>query len=340
MNRSELETTAKAMVAKGKGILAADESSGTIKKRFDSIKLESTEEARRTYRELLFTTPAAADYISGVILFDETLRQKTKDGTPFADYLKKLGIVPGIKVDAGAKPLPGFPNETITEGLDGLRERLAEYYKLGARFAKWRAVIDIGDGIPSQFAIDANAHALARYAALCQEANIVPIVEPEVLMDGAHSIERCEEVTSNTLASVFEQLNAHRIYLEGMILKPNMVISGKKNASRANAQQVAEATVRTLKRYVPSAVPGIAFLSGGQSAAEASEHLSLMNKLTPLPWALTFSYGRALQDEALKAWGGKPEGFAAGQKAFARRARLNGLAQTGSYSSKQEQDAA
>ncbi len=340
MNRSELETTAKAMVAKGKGILAADESSGTIKKRFDSIRLESTEEARRTYRELLFTTPGAAEYISGVILYDETLRQKTKDGTPFADYLKKLGIVPGIKVDAGAKALPGFPNETITEGLDGLRERLAEYYKLGARFAKWRAVIDIGDGIPSQFAIDANAHALARYAGLCQEANIVPIVEPEVLMDGAHSIERCEEVTSNTLAAVFEQLNAHRIYLEGMILKPNMVISGKKNTNRANAQQVAEATVRTLKRYVPSAVPGIAFLSGGQSAAEASEHLSLMNKLGPLPWALTFSYGRALQDEALKAWGGKAEGFAAGQKAFARRARLNGLAQTGSYTAKQEQDAA
>lgn len=340
MNRSELETTTKAMVAKGKGILAADESGGTIKKRFDGIKLESTEEARRTYRELLFTTPGAADYISGVILYDETLRQKTKDGTPFPEYLKKLGIVPGIKVDAGAKALPGFPDETITEGLDGLRERLAEYYKLGARFAKWRAVIDIGDGIPSQFAIDANAHALARYAALCQEANIVPIVEPEVLMDGAHSIERCEEVTSTTLASVFEQLYAHRVYLEGMILKPNMIISGKKNGSRANAQQVAEATVRTLKRYVPGAVPGIAFLSGGQSAAEASEHLSLMNKLGPLPWALTFSYGRALQDEALKAWGGKSEGVAAAQKAFVRRAKFNGLAQTGNYSAKQEQDAA
>jgi fructose-bisphosphate aldolase class I len=340
MNRSELETTAKAMVAKGKGILAADESSGTIKKRFDGIKLESTEEARRTYRELLFSTPGAADYISGVILYDETLRQKTKDGTPFPQYLKKLGIVPGIKVDAGAKALAGFPNETITEGLDGLRERLAEYYSLGARFAKWRAVIDIADGIPSQFAIDANAHALARYAALCQEANIVPIVEPEVLMDGAHSIERCEAVTSTTLASVFEQLHAHRIYLEGMILKPNMVISGKKAATRADRQTVAESTVRVLKRYVPVAVPGIAFLSGGQSAAEATEHLNLMNKLGPLPWALTFSYGRALQDEALKAWGGKPEGFAAGQKAFIRRAKLNGLAQTGSYAAKNEQDAA
>lgn len=340
MNRSELESIARAMVAKGKGILAADESSGTIKKRFDSIQLESTEEARRTYRELLFTAPNVADHISGVILYDETIRQKTKDGTPFSQHLTKLGIVPGIKVDMGAKPLAGFPGETVTEGLDGLRERLAEYHKLGARFAKWRAVIDIGKDIPSQFAIDANAHALARYAALCQEANIVPIVEPEVLMDGDHSLERCEEVTSATLASVFEQLYSHRIHLEGMILKPNMVISGKKNTSRAGRQQVAEATVRTLKRYVPSAVPGIAFLSGGQSAAEATEHLSLMNKLGPLPWELTFSYGRALQDEALKAWAGKPETFAAGQKAFARRARLNGLARNGSYTAQSEQEAA
>lgn len=340
MNRTELESIARAMVAKGKGILAADESSGTIKKRFDSIQLESTEEARRTYRELLFTAPEAANYISGVILYDETIRQKTKDGTPFPQHLTKLGIVPGIKVDTGAKPLAGFPGETITEGLDGLRERLAEYHKLGARFAKWRAVIDIGKDIPSQFAIDSNAHALARYAALCQEAGIVPIVEPEVLMDGDHSLERCEEVTSATLASVFQQLYSHRIHLEGMILKPNMVISGKKNTSRAGRQQVAEATVRTLKRYVPSAVPGIAFLSGGQSAAEATEHLSLMNKLGPLPWELTFSYGRALQDEALKAWGGKPETFAAGQKAFARRARLNGLARNGSYTAQSEQEAA
>lgn len=340
MNRSELTTTARAMVAKGKGILAADESSGTIKKRFDNIKLGSTEEARRSYRELLFTTPGAADYISGVILYDETLRQKTRDGAPFAEYLKKLGIVPGIKVDAGAKPLAGFAKETITEGLDGLRERLAEYYGLGARFAKWRAVIDIGDDIPSSFAIDANAHALARYAALCQEANIVPIVEPEVLMDGAHSLERCEAVTSATLAAVFAQLHAQRIYLEGMILKPNMIISGKQAATRADRQQVAAATVRVLKYYVPPAVPGIAFLSGGQSAAEATEHLSLMNQLGPLPWELTFSYGRALQDEALKAWGGKPENFAFGQKAFLRRARLNGLARTGNYAVKNEQDAA
>ena len=340
MNRSELETTARAMVAKGKGILAADESSGTIKKRFDSIQLESTEEARRTYRELLFTAPGAADHISGVILYDETLRQKTKDGTPFAQYLTKLGIVPGIKVDTGAKPLTNFPGETITEGLDGLRERMAEYYGLGARFAKWRAVIDIAETIPTQFAIEANAHALARYAALCQEANIVPIVEPEILMDGAHTLERCEAVTAATLVAVFDALHSHRIHLEGMILKPNMVISGKKCPTRADRKQVAEATVRTLKRYVPSAVPGIAFLSGGQSAAEATEHLSLMNAIGSLPWELTFSYGRALQDEALKAWGGKPENFAAGQKAFVRRAKLNGLARSGAYTAKLEQDAA
>jgi fructose-bisphosphate aldolase class I len=275
-----------------------------------------------------------------VILYDETLRQKAKDGTPFAQLLSGQGVVPGIKVDMGAKPLAGFPNETITEGLDGLRERLAEYHKLGARFAKWRAVIDIADGIPSQFAIDANAHALARYAALCQEANIVPIVEPEVLMDGAHTLERCAEVTDATLASVFQALHSHRIHLEGMILKPNMVISGKKCPTRANAQQVAEATVRCLKHHVPSAVPGIAFLSGGQSSPEATEHLSLMNKLGPLPWELTFSYGRALQDEALKAWSGKPENFAAGQKAFFRRAKFNGLARTGNYSARLEQEAA
>jgi fructose-bisphosphate aldolase, class I len=340
MNRSELEQIARAMVAKGKGILAADESGGTIKKRFDAIKLESTEEARRLYRELLFTTPGMQDYISGVILYDETIRQKTKEGTPFPQHLAKLGVVPGIKVDMGAKPLAGSPGETITEGLDGLRERLADYHQLGARFAKWRAVIDIGEGVPTQFAIDANAHALARYAALCQEANIVPIVEPEVLMDGAHTIERCEEVTSAVLVSVFEQLYAHRIHLEGMVLKPNMVISGKKCATRANPQQVAAATVRCLRRYAPSAVPGIAFLSGGQSSPEATEHLSLMNKMGPFPWELTFSYGRALQEEAIKAWGGKAETFAAGQKTFFRRAKLNGLARSGSYTAKLEQEAA
>ncbi len=339
MNRSELESIARAMVAKGKGILAADESSGTIKKRFDGIQLESSESSRQTYREMLFTTAGAGNHISGVILYDETLRQSTKSGTRFADFLKQNGMIPGIKVDTGAKALPGFPGETITEGLDGLRERLAEYHKLGARFAKWRAVIDIGSGIPTQYCLDANAHALARYAALCQEANIVPIVEPEVLMDGAHTIERCEEVTDAALQAVFKELYAHRIYLEGMILKPNMVISGKKAPTRANAQQVAEATVRCLKRNVPSAVPGIAFLSGGQSSEEATEHLSLMNKLGPLPWALTFSYGRALQDASLKAWGGKPDAFAAGQKAFAKRAKLNGLAATGGYSASMEKEA-
>ena len=340
MNRSELARIARAMVVPNKGILAADESSGTIKKRFDGIKLESTEESRRTYREMLFTAPGVAETISGVILYDETLRQKTKDGVPFADHLTKLGVIPGIKVDTGAKALAGFPNETITEGLDGLRERLQEYHKLGARFAKWRAVIDIADGIPTQFAIDANAHALARYAALCQENGIVPIVEPEVLMDGAHSIERCEEVTDVVLESVFDQLNAHRIYLEGMILKPNMVISGKKATNRAAPELVAEATVRCLKRHVPGAVPGIAFLSGGQSSPEATLHLSLMNKLGPLPWNLTFSYGRALQDTALKAWGGQPANFAAGQKEFAKRAKLNSLATTGKYSSELESKAA
>ena len=340
MNRNELTRIARAMVVKDKGILAADESSGTIKKRFDSIKLESTEEARRTYREMLFTAPSVQDFISGVILYDETIRQKTKAGVPFPEHLTKLGIVPGIKVDTGAKPLACFANETITEGLDGLRERLVEYHKLGACFAKWRAVIDIADGIPTQFAIDANAHALARYAALCQENEIVPIVEPEVLMDGAHSIERCEEVTDAVLQSVFDQLHAHRIYLEGMVLKPNMIISGKKNANRANPQAVAEATVRVLKRHVPAAVPGIAFLSGGQSSAEATEHLSLMNKLGPLPWALTFSYGRALQDHALKAWSGLPANFSAGQKEFSKRAKLNSLATTGRYAASMESQAA
>jgi fructose-bisphosphate aldolase class I len=340
MNRNELARIAQAMVAKGKGILAADESTGTIKKRFDAIRLESTEEQRRGYRELLFSAPGAHEAISGVILYDETIRQKTRDGAPFPQYLTQHGMIPGIKVDMGAKPLAGFPGETITEGLDGLRERLVEYHGLGARFAKWRAVIDIADGIPTAFGIEANAHALARYAALCQENDIVPIVEPEVLMDGGHSIERCEEVTNATLNAVFDQLFEHRIYLEGMVLKPNMVISGKKASNRAPPEAVAEATVRTLKRHVPPAVAGIAFLSGGQSSAEATLHLSLMNRIAPLPWPLTFSYGRALQDTALKAWGGKPETFAAGQKEFARRARLNGLATTGRYSSEMESQAA
>jgi fructose-bisphosphate aldolase, class I len=340
MNPSELARIAGAMMAKGKGILAADESTSTIKKRFDSIKLDSTEEARRTYREMLFSAPGAADSVSGVIMYDETIRQKTKDGTPFPQYLTKLGIIPGIKVDLGAKPLAGFPGETITEGLDGLRERLVEYHKLGARFAKWRAVIDIGDGIPTAFAIEANAQALARYAALCQENDHVPIVEPEVLMDGDHTIERCAQVTEQVLETVFGTLYRHRILFEGMILKPNMVISGKKAANQAPAQVVAEQTLRVLKRHVPPAVPGIAFLSGGQSPAEATLHLSLMNAHYPVPWSLTFSYGRALQDEALKAWGGQSADFAAGQKEFARRARLTSLASTGRYTPALENQAA
>ena len=339
MNTADLSATACALVAKSRGILAADESTSTIKKRFDTIKLESTEENRRVYREMLFTASGAQKHISGVIMYDETLRQKTKDGVPFPAYLSQHGMLPGIKVDMGAKPLAGFAGETITEGLDGLRERLAEYYKLGAKFAKWRAVIDIGSGIPTPYAIDANAEALARYAALCQEAGIVPIVEPEVLMDGAHSLERCEEVTTLVLERVFEHLSAARVSLEGMVLKPNMVVPGKKCAAKASPEQVAEATVRTLKRRVPCAVPGIAFLSGGQGPAEATLHLSLMNALGPLPWALTFSYGRALQETALNAWGGKPGGFAGGQQALSTRAKLNGLAAVGAYKGSMERSA-
>ncbi len=340
MNTAELAATAHALVADHRGILAADESTSTIAKRFATIKLESTDENRRTYREMLFTAPGASEHISGVILYDETLRQKTRDGVPFPTYLARHNMIPGIKVDTGAKPLPGFPGETITEGLDGLRERLAEYYKLGARFAKWRAVIDIGSGIPTDYALDANAEGLARYAALCQEASIVPIVEPEVLMDGGHTLERCEEVTNAALDRVFSRLFAARIYLEGMILKPNMVIAGKKSPQKSSPEEVAEATLRTLKRRVPAAVPGIAFLSGGQSPTEATHHLSLMNAAGPLPWALTFSYGRALQENALGAWGGKPADFAAGQQAFAGRAKLNGLAAGGSYKPSMEKSAA
>ena len=340
MNTIELSATARALVAKNRGILAADESTGTIKKRFDSIKLESTEENRRAYREMLFTAPGAQEYISGVIMYDETLRQKTKDGVPFLTYLSQHGMLPGIKVDLGAKPLAGFPGETITEGLDGLRERFSEYHKLGAKFAKWRAVIDIGSGIPSLYAIDANAEALARYATLCQEAGIVPIVEPEVLMDGDHTLARCEEVTNLVLDRVFSHLFAARVFLEGMVLKPNMVVPGKKSSQKASPEQVAEATVRTLKRQVPSAVPGIAFLSGGQGPVEATLHLSLINAAGPLPWTLTFSYGRALQEDALSAWGGKTAGFSGGQQALFIRAKLNGLAATGTYKSSMESSAA
>ncbi len=339
MNRSELARIAQAMVARGKGILAADESTGTIRKRFEAIQLESTEEHRRAYRDMLFSAPGAGESISGVILYEETLRQKSADGTPFPQFLTKQNIVPGIKVDRGAKPLAGFPGETITEGLDGLRERLIEYRALGARFAKWRAVIDIAAGIPTAFAIEANAHALARYAALCQENDIVPIVEPEVLMDGDHSIERCEEVTDATLSCVFKQLQDQRIVLEGMVLKPNMVISGKKAAKRAAPEVVAEATVRCLKRHVPPAVPGIAFLSGGQSPTEATLHLSLIHQTGSLPWAVTFSYGRALQETALAAWGGRSADFKAGQQEFLRRAKLNALASTGRYSTDLERAA-
>ncbi len=340
MNLSDLEKVARGMVAKGKGLLAADESTSTIKKRFDGIKVDSTEEHRRTYRDMLLTAPGAQEWISGVILYDETIRQKTSAGVNFPEYLKSIGVLPGIKVDMGAKPFAGFAGETITEGLDGLRERLQEYYKLGARFAKWRAVIDIGKDIPTPYAIEANAQALARYAALCQEQQIVPIVEPEVLMYGDHSIERCEAVTNETLQVVFDQLYRHRVYLEGMILKPNMVISGKKAANRASPEQVAQATVRCLKRHVPSAVPGIAFLSGGQASQEATLHLSLMNQIPGLPWPLSFSYGRALQDAALKGWSGTAAGFAVGQREYLKRARLNGLAATGRYTADLENQAA
>jgi fructose-bisphosphate aldolase class I len=331
MNVNDLNSVALAMVANGKGILAADESSPTIKKRFDSIDAESTEENRRRYREMLFTTEGAADYIGGVILFDETIRQSTSDGVSFSQYLSDLGMIPGIKVDKGAKALAGFPGETVTEGLDGLRDRLAEYRDLGAKFAKWRAVINIGDGIPSEYGLSANAHALARYSALCQEAGIVPIVEPEVLMDGDHSIERCEEVTAAALDVVFAELKAHRVALEGIVLKPNMVISGSDASNRAGPQEVAEATLRCLKAHVPAEVPGIAFLSGGQSAEEATEHLGLMNQMGDSPWEVSFSYGRALQAPALAAWQGDEANYAAGQRALFKRAKLNSLAHLGEY---------
>ena len=334
-----LEDIAAAMVAKGKGILAADESSGTIKKRFDSISVTSTEESRRDYREMLFSAKEAmTNHISGVILYDETLRQKAKDGTPLAAMIKAAGAVPGIKVDKGAVDLPGFPGEKITEGLDGLAARLKEYHDLGARFAKWRAVIDIADGIPTWGAVKANAQALARYAGLCQQAGIVPIVEPEVLMDGpvaTHDAARCHEVTEWVLNTVFDELYDARIKLEGIVLKPNMIVAGKNCAKKPSAEEVAERTVKVLKATVPSAVPGIAFLSGGQSDVEATHHLSLMNS-QPLPWALTFSYGRALQAAALKAWGGKTENVAAGQAAFTHRSKMNGLAAVGKYTTAME----
>jgi fructose-bisphosphate aldolase, class I len=340
MNLAELNKVAVAMVAPGRGILAADESTGTIKKRFDAIGVESTEENRRDYRELLFSSAEGMKHISGVILYDETIWQKGKDGTPLVDIIKKNGAIPGIKVDEGAKPLPFCPGELVTSGLDGLPTRLPKYYEQGARFAKWRAVIDIGAGIPSTTCISVNAHALARYAALCQEHQIVPIVEPEVLMDGDHDIERCVEVTTAVLKEVFQQLYVQRIALEGMVLKPNMAIAGKKSKKQASVQEVAERTVKMLKECVPSAVPGIAFLSGGQSDEQATAHLDAMNKIGGLPWGLTFSYGRALQAAPQKAWSGKAGNVPAAQAAFTHRAAMNGLAAKGQWQADMEKKAA
>ena len=336
MNRSTLVSVARQLVAEGKGILAADESAPTIKKRFDTIRVDSTEENRRAYRELLFTTPDIEKHISGVILFDETLRQKTREGQSFARLLQSRGILPGIKVDKGAKPLAGFSGEKITEGLDGLRKRLAEYKELGAQFAKWRAVITIADGIPTQFCIDANAHTLARYAALCQETGIVPIVEPEVLMDGAHDIQRCQDVTAATLQSVFTALFQHCVLLEGMLLKPNMILPGADCPIQASVTEVAERTVRTFRQAVPAAVPGIVFLSGGQSSELATEHLNVMNTLGKHPWELSFSYGRALQEHTLKAWKGQADTTPTAQKVFYHRASCNGAARYGKYSKEME----
>ena len=340
MDRAKLESAARQLVADGKGILAADESQPTIKKRFDTIAVESTEENRRAYRNLLFTTPNAEKYISGVILFDETLRQKSLDGVAFPRLLSSKGILPGIKVDKGAKSLAGFSGEKITEGLDGLRERLAAYRDLGATFAKWRAVITIGNEIPTQFCIDANAHALARYAALCQEAGLVPIVEPEVLMDGPHDIQRCQDVTAATLKSVFNALFEHCVLLEGMLLKPNMVLSGSECPKQADVAEVAERTVHTFRQVVPAAVPGIVFLSGGQSSVSATGHLNAMNALGKHPWELSFSYGRALQEHALKAWQGRADAVAAAQRVFHHRASCNGAARYGNYNKAMEEKAA
>jgi fructose-bisphosphate aldolase, class I len=336
MISKELEITARSLVAKGKGILAADESHPTILKRFTALNIESTEENRRAYREILFTAPGIEDSISGVILFDETIRQKAAEGRSFVDVLKGKGIIPGIKVDKGTIAMPGSPNEKITAGLDGLRERLKEYREMGAGFAKWRAVITIGPGIPTRSNINANAHALAHYAALSQEAGLVPIVEPEVLMDGDHDIERCEEATLATLFCVFHELREYNVALEGMLLKPNMVIAGKKAPKQASVAQVAEATLRTLRRAVPAAVPGIVFLSGGQSPALATVHLNAMNTMGAQPWEISFSYGRALQEPALKAWKGSTKNITAAQTQLHLRAKCNGAARYGRYSEKME----
>jgi len=337
MNTKALESVAKSMVSSAKGILAADESNPTLKKRFDSIQVECTEENRRRYRDILFNAPDIEKYIGGVILYDETMRQRTQDGVPFAELLSSRGIIPGIKVDKGAKALALYPGEKITEGLDGLRERLEEYKQLGAKFAKWRAVIAINErDMPSSYAVRANAHALARYAALCQEVDIVPIVEPEVLMDGSHSIERCEQVTAQVLETVFTELNAHRVMFEGMLLKPNMVISGLKCLHQASVNEVAQATMRCLTRHVPAAVPGIVFLSGGQSAPLATEHLNALNAAGPHPWPVSFSYGRALQAPVLAEWKGQESNVAA-QQALLTRCRLNSLARGGKYTTAMEE---
>ena len=337
---SELAKVAQAMVAPGRGILAADESTGTIGKRFQGIQVENTEEHRRAYRDMLFTAKALGEHISGVILYDETLRQKSADGTPFPVLLQRQGVIPGIKVDAGAKDMALCPGETVTEGLDGLAKRCAEYVQLGAKFAKWRAVITIGAQIPSEACIEANAHALARYGAICQQAGLVPIIEPEVLMDGTHDIDRCEAVTEATLRAVFAALANQGVKLEEMVLKPSMVISGKDCPKQASVSEVAACTLAVLKRTVPAAVPGIAFLSGGQSDELASAHLDAMNRLGGGPWALTFSYGRALQQPSLKAWKGAPANVPAAQAALLHRARMNGMAALGQYQATMEKTAA
>ena len=333
----ELQAVARALVAPGKGILAADESTGSIQKRLESIGVESTEENRRAYRDVLFTTKGIGEFISGVIMFDETIRQATKDGTSFVKVMQENGIIPGIKVDTGAKPLAKSPDETVTEGLDGLRARLVEYRELGAKFAKWRAVIDIrGDEMPTRYALNVNAHALARYASLCQDEGIVPIVEPEVLMDGDHDIDRCNAVTRDTLNVVFNELCDQRVALEGMLLKPNMIVPGKKSKKQVDHRTIAEMTVSALRASVPGAVPGIVFLSGGMSDEDATARLNEMNKLAPHPWELSFSYGRALQAPTLKAWKGEPANVEEGQRLFYHRAKMNSLARTGKYSEDME----
>jgi fructose-bisphosphate aldolase class I len=334
-----LNKVANAMVEPGRGILAADESTGTIKKRFDAIGVENTEENRRDYRELMFRAKDAMQYVSGVILFEETLFQDAVDGTPLVDIIKAAGSIPGIKVDKGASKMAGFPNETVTKGLDGLSKRLRNYYERGARFAKWRGVIDIADGIPTWACVKSNAHALARYARICQQENIVPIVEPEVLMDGAHDVARCDEVTRWVLQTVFNELAEQRVALEGMVLKPNMIVSGKGNVRQASVDEVAERTIAALKATVPSAVPGIAYLSGGQSDLDATVHLNRMNVVGGFPWKMTFSYGRALQAAPQKAWSGKPENVTAGQKAFEHRAHMNSLASLGKWKPELEKSA-